>query len=66
MGREERYHVRKLADIFRPEVTLMKVIGNIPLGEPDRALLGVNLPDSLEKSRQSRDKLYGLGGGRLV
>ena len=44
----------------------MKVIIDIPLGEPEGALLEVSLPDFLEKSHQVRDKMHGLGGGRFV
>ena len=44
----------------------MKIIGYVPLGETDGALLGVILPDSLEKSRRERTKLHRLGGGRII
>ena len=40
----------------------MKFIGDIPLREPDGALLRIGLPYLLEKSRQEGAKLNCLGG----
>ena len=44
----------------------MEVIVYVPLGDPDGDLLGVSLPDYMEKLFQTRAKLHGLGGIRLV
>ena len=43
----------------------MESIGYVPLGYPDRDLLGIGLPDSLNKSCQVGSKLHCLGGRRI-
>ena len=44
----------------------MKIIRDIPLGDPYGTLLGISLPDPLKKSCQAGVKLNYFGGGRLV
>ena len=58
--------VSKLYKIYWPDIAPMKIIRDIPLGEPDGDLLGISLPDPLEKLRHAGSKLNCLGGGRLV
>ena len=63
---DRSYHVSELANICWPEIALTKIIIDIPLGDPDRYLLGISLPDPLKNSRQAGVKLNCLEGEILV